>query len=96
MEDRFPYKKKRVFETRDFEILPKFSETHVFRGAIRHPSNKSTTFSCHLYGAENHGVLYCITHKSSLVIFWLELEAKTKWRENVVKTLPNFQLLAGL
>ena len=21
----------------DFEILPKFSETHVFRGTIRHP-----------------------------------------------------------
>ena len=33
---------KRYFETyqkrfRDFEILPKFSETHVFRGTIRHP-----------------------------------------------------------
>ena len=35
--------KKRDFETyqkrfRDFEILPKFSETHVFRGTIRQPS----------------------------------------------------------
>ena len=34
--------KKRDFETyqkrlRDFEILPRFSETHVFRGTIRHP-----------------------------------------------------------
>ena len=34
--------KKRDFETyqkrfRDFEILPKFSETHAFRGTIRHP-----------------------------------------------------------
>jgi len=34
--------KKPDFETyqkhfRDFEILPKFSETHVFRGTIRHP-----------------------------------------------------------
>ena len=34
--------KKRDFETyqkrfRDFEILPKFSETHVFGGTIRHP-----------------------------------------------------------
>jgi len=34
--------KKREFETyqkrfRDFEILPKFSETHVFQGTIRHP-----------------------------------------------------------
>ena len=34
---------KRDFETcqkrfRDFEILPKFSETHVFWGTIRHPS----------------------------------------------------------
>ena len=34
--------KKRDFETyqkrfRDFEILPNFSETHVFRGTIRHP-----------------------------------------------------------
>jgi len=34
--------KKRDFETyhkrfRDFEILTKFSETHVFRGTIRHP-----------------------------------------------------------
>ena len=33
---------KRDFETyqkrfQDFEILPKFSETHIFRGAIRHP-----------------------------------------------------------
>ena len=33
---------KRDFETyqkrfRDFEILPKFSKTHVFRGTIRHP-----------------------------------------------------------
>ena len=33
---------KRDFETcqkrfRDFEILPKFSETHVFRGTIRDP-----------------------------------------------------------
>ena len=37
--------KKRDFETyqkrfRDFEIQPKFSETHVFRGTIRHPSIK--------------------------------------------------------
>ena len=37
--------KKRDFETyhkrfRDFEILTKISETHVFRGTIRHP------FSC--------------------------------------------------
>ena len=36
--------KKRDFETyqkrfRDFEILPKLSETHVFRGTIRHPQN---------------------------------------------------------
>ena len=35
---------KRDFETyqkrfRDFEILPKFSETHVFRGTIHHPYN---------------------------------------------------------
>ena len=35
--------KKRDFETcqkrfRDFEILPKFSTTHVFRGTICHPS----------------------------------------------------------
>ena len=34
--------KTRDFETyqkrfRDFEILPTFSETHVFRGTIRHP-----------------------------------------------------------
>ena len=33
---------KRDFETcqkrfQDIEILPKFSETHVFRGTIRHP-----------------------------------------------------------
>ena len=37
--------KKRDFETyqkrlRDLEILPKFSETHGFRGTIRHPSYK--------------------------------------------------------
>ena len=36
--------KKQDFETyqkrfRDFKILPKFSETHMFRGTIRHPSN---------------------------------------------------------
>ena len=35
--------KKQDFETYqkrfwDFEILPKFSESHVFRGTIRHPS----------------------------------------------------------
>ena len=39
--------KKRDFETyqkrfRDFEILPKFSETHVFRGTIRHPFSRLT------------------------------------------------------
>ena len=33
--------KKQDFETyqklfRDFEILPKFSKTHIFRGTIRH------------------------------------------------------------
>ena len=38
--------KKRDFETyqkrlRDFEILPKFSETHVFRGTIRHPYSRT-------------------------------------------------------
>ena len=36
---------KRDFETyqkrfRDFDNLPKFSETHVFRGTIRHPSHQ--------------------------------------------------------
>ena len=41
--------KKRDFETyqkrfRDFEILPKFSETHVFRGTIRHPFYRWFTF----------------------------------------------------
>ena len=39
---------KRDFETyqkrfRDFEILPKFSETHVFRGTIRHPYLSKST-----------------------------------------------------
>ena len=43
---------KRYFETyqkrfRDFEILPKFSETHVFRGTIRHP----------YYETSNHPVM---------------------------------------
>ena len=37
---------KRDFETyqkrfQDFEILPKFSETHVFRGTIHHPLHTS-------------------------------------------------------
>ena len=37
--------KKRDFKTyqkrfRDFEILPNFSETHVFKGTIRHPSRE--------------------------------------------------------
>ena len=41
---------KRYFETyqkrfRDFEILPKFSETHVFRGIIRHPSDGFVSYS---------------------------------------------------
>jgi len=41
--------KKRDFETyqkrfRDFEILPKFSKTHVFRGTIRHPFNAEVFF----------------------------------------------------
>ena len=36
---------KQDFETyqkrfRDFENLPKFPETHVFRGTIRHPSHQ--------------------------------------------------------
>ena len=36
---------KRDFETyqkrfRDFEVLLKFSETHVFRGTIRHPLSR--------------------------------------------------------
>ena len=47
--------KKRDFETyqkrfRDFEILPKFSETHVFRGTIRHPYVKELTKRCHFNG----------------------------------------------
>ena len=29
--------KTRLRDFRDFEILPKFSMTHVFRGTIRHP-----------------------------------------------------------
>ena len=36
--------KKRDFDHkrfRDFEILTKFSETHVFRGTIRHPFQSS-------------------------------------------------------
>ena len=42
---------KRDFETyqkrfRDFEILPKFSETHVFQGTIRHPYNLEKKKSC--------------------------------------------------
>ena len=34
---------KRDFEThqKHFKILPKFSETHVFRGTIRHPFDNS-------------------------------------------------------
>jgi len=40
---------RRNFETyqkcfKDFEILPKFSETHVFRGTIRHPSQSQAIF----------------------------------------------------
>ena len=47
---------KRDFETyqkrfRDFEILLKFSETHVFRGTIRHP----------LYGYSNNSEFRRIT-----------------------------------
>ena len=43
---------KRDFDTyqkrfRDFEILPKFSETHVFQGTIRHPYS-CAKFSSHL------------------------------------------------
>ena len=39
---------KRDFETyqkrfRDFEVLPKFSETHVLRGTICHPSWRRST-----------------------------------------------------
>ena len=42
---------KRDFETyqkrfRDFEILPKFSDTHVFRGTIRHPYISRRLSSC--------------------------------------------------
>ena len=42
--------KKRDFKTyqkrfRDFEILPKFSEAHVFRDSIRHPYLSCVLFS---------------------------------------------------
>ena len=46
--------KKRDFETyhkrfRDFEILTKFSETHVFRGIIRYPCYCSSSFEVHMH-----------------------------------------------
>ena len=42
---------KRDFETyqkrfRDFEILQKFSETHVFQGTIRHPYWSASNWMC--------------------------------------------------
>ena len=45
--------KKRDFETyqkrfRDFEILPKFPDTNVFRGTIRHPYSAITTMKVSL------------------------------------------------
>ena len=52
---------KRYFETyqkrfRDFEILPKFSETHVFRVTIRHPGS---------YAAE-HSYRYCLRYRFNM------------------------------
>jgi len=46
--------KKRDFETyqkrfRDFEILPKFSETHVFRRTIRHPLHTAEFWKKYLF-----------------------------------------------
>ena len=46
--------KKRDFETyqkrfRDFEILPKFSETHVFRGTMRPAPNHVIGFCGNRY-----------------------------------------------
>ena len=48
--------KKRDFETyqkrfRDFEILPKFSKTHVFQGTIQHPffSTKGNILNKNVY-----------------------------------------------
>ena len=46
--------KKRDFETyhkrfRDFEILTKFSETHVFRGTMRYPCYCSSSFEVHMH-----------------------------------------------
>ena len=58
---------KRDFETyqkrfRDFEILPKFSETHVFRGTIRHPYKSHRSFC---FEAFEH-LMYpnTVTHKT--------------------------------
>ena len=61
---------KRDFEIyqkrfRDFEILPKFSETHVFRGTIRHPL--SSTVSPSDFPLFYRQMFHCSTIKCSTV-----------------------------
>ena len=63
--------KKRDFETyqkrlRDFEILPKFSETHVFRGTIRHPYYMSTRFDLNFFRLSSK---YRLPRKLFFIIF---------------------------
>ena len=58
--------KKRDFETyrkffRDFKILTKFSETHVFRGTIRHP-----LLWCTIREACNPNLQVVFTHVSHI------------------------------
>ena len=64
--------KKRDFETyqkrfRDFEILPKFSETHVFRGTIRHPSSGAK-----LYAEESFllGIDWSVIYSTEQFLKW--------------------------
>ena len=90
---------KRDFETyqkrfRDFEILLKFSETHVFRGTIRHPScdifNLQSTEVSYYYLRSQVRIIYDKTKDKFPfdpihVIYW---KNKTEqWRADTIKII---------
>ena len=71
---------KRDIETyqnrfRDFEILPKFSETHVFRGTIRHPYLGTPLTYMSNFSCAKSNVLVIKSHSGISIPFLLFLKA---------------------
>ena len=66
---------KQDFETcqkrfRDFEILPKFSETHVFQGTIHHPFIYLVfnSFLCHVFHSSHSSCRFLVALDVLLVV----------------------------